>query len=482
MLSTNFSISTQEPTFFQKDTSVLDPDCKCFLATCKICQARLFQPISQTTPFSTLDTPHQNRFSKSLPILPIIPEGYELFYRTPSKGYHDENFIFFHEIPEIRPINTPNQEITNQTHIILDNNCGENLVEGSNFRFANQKALFTYKSHLPKHEFKTWFNNNCGGTKIIEIAHEVGKTGGVDYDHSHVLVDFGRNFQTTNVRKFDYLHNNVIIHPHIKKIKNKTHWDRCCNYLAKEDPDNAHLKTEISIVKAVFNAENITDALINNVKRPSDVSGINQLWNMRPRDKLVIPKPDRPWSLQLMAYLETNQPDDRHIIWVYDEDGSGGKSRLVKYLWNEFPDKYRFSRGNSIRDASTDVLNAIDSGWNQHCFFFDFPRDMEGKKFYEPLENIKDGMMSVSKYNSRALGFKSPHVVVLANFPPEIHRLSKDRWWIFEITPAFNWRRVPEIEYRQMYKKHLDALERKKREAGMYEKSGPTDTLLTILN
>jgi hypothetical protein len=480
-MSTNFSLSTQIPSDSQKDSIVLDPNCQCFLASCKICQDRLFQPISHSIPFSTPDTSHENRFSRSVPTLPIVPDGFELFYRTPSKGYYDNDVNFFHEIPEICPISNlqtisiENPTVSNNTasqpsvdiHILQDNNCGENYIPTSNFRLQNQKILLTYKTHLPKDLFKQWFIKEVSGVKQIEIAHEVGKDGGVDYDHSHVLVDFGRNFQTTNVRKFDYNG----IHPHIKKIKNKTHWDRCCNYLAKEDPANSHLKTEINLVTAVFNADSRSEALLNNVKKFSDVSGVLQLYDLKPKDKLVVPTPDRKWSLELISFLESNPPDDRHIIWIYDEIGGGGKSRIVKWLCNEFPSKYRFSRGAPIRDAATDIHNAIKTGWNQHCYLYDLPRAMEDKKFYEPLEDIKDGMLSVTKYNSQSLMFRSPHVVVMANFLPNIDNLSEDRWWVFEVSrDKQNWRRLSSNELVSMYKAQLNK-----------KKNASTDTLLTIV-
>lgn len=372
---------------------------------------------------------------------------------------------------------SPGQEASPQNiHIINDNNCGENYNPSSNFRLANQKILLTYKYHLPKDEFKQWATTNLSGYKVCEMAHEVGKHGGdsgdLDYDHTHVLIDFGRIFQTTNARRFDYLKGQETIHPHIKKIKNKTHWERCCNYLAKEDPDNSHLKRETNIVTSVFNADNLTEALSNNAKKFSDINGIIALHNLKPVDKLDLPKPDRKWSTELMAYLENNPPDDRHIIWIYDQIGEGGKSRLVKYLCNEFPDKYKFTRGAPVRDAATDIHNAIKSGWNQHCYFYDLPRACEDKKFYEPLEDIKDGMLSVTKYNSQQLLFKSPHVVVLANFLPNVNSLSKDRWWVFEINPnKQDWRRLSDLEVETKYKEQQNK-----------KKNPPTDSLLTFVN
>jgi hypothetical protein len=443
-----------------------ESNCNCLQSNCTVCQEKLTENFSQSV---TLSTPtilsntvpsisDQQRLSvlSQLAKRPYVPAS--------SPAPAPINVINVDIVPSTTAVtSTTNTSINNDVHILNDNSCGVNFVPGTNFRFLNQRALFTYKSHLPKEEFKNWFTASVNGVKQIEIAHEVGKKTGIDYPHSHVLVDFGRGFQTTNVRRFDFTLNNEIIHPHIKKVTNKTHWDRCCNYLAKEDPECSHLKKEINIVEATWNAETKTDALRSLCKKPSDVGGISQLYDMKPSAKLDLLKPDRPWSLNLLNYLESNPPDDRHIIWVYDQFGESGKTKLVKYLCNEFPLKYHFSRGAaSNKDTSFQITTALKSGWNQHCFFFDFPRDMENKNFYESLENIKDGMITSSKYLSHSAIFNSPHIVVMANFPPNISKLSKDRWRIFEITSNYNWLAVDFNRLDALYKAHLEKLQQEK--------------------
>lgn len=352
---------------------------------------------------------------------------------------------------------TPNSD-PKKLNIIHDNSCGENYNPPSNFRLANQKILLTYKSHLPKNDFKQWLSENCGGFKICEMAHEVGKNGGesgdLDYDHTHVLIDFGRIFQTTNSRRFDYTKRNDPIHPHVKKIKNKTHWDRCCNYLAKEDPDNAHLKRETNIVTSVFNSESLKDALLSNAKKFSDVSGITQLYSLKPTETLDTPKPDIKWGIELINYLENNKPDFRKIIWVYDFIGNTGKSWVVDYLCDNFPDKYTFTTTSNTKDNACVVDNSVkNNNWNGWCIFFDFPRDIQDRQFYETIENVKNGRMTVGKYNSHNIRFQRPHIVVMANFLPNIHRLSKDKWQCFEIlSNGKDWRVMSLQEVDSKYK------------------------------
>ena len=53
---------------------------------------------------------------------------------------------------------------------------------------------------------------------------------------------------------------------------------------------------------------------------------------------------------------------------------------------------------------------------------------------YEVLEQIKDGKIITSKYDSRELKLVTPNIVVIfSNYAPDTKQMSKDRWTIFSI-------------------------------------------------
>jgi hypothetical protein len=404
-------------------------------------------------------------------IEPII-SGYDtnffkLHYCTPNKGRYDNvRLKWEYELPVLIPINmdpkkiswgdkdrgiwhegkwcpcivedTPSQEIPapiKKVHIIKDPECGLNK-DDSNFRFANQRCLLTYKHHLPKEQFKEWFNKLVNGTTQIEICHEVGKSTGIEYDHSHVLVDFGRNYQTRNCRQFDLTYNNQVIHPNIKIVKTKTHFYNCLNYMAKEDPECAHLKTEINLSLKVWECANLTEVLTKYCKKPCDASGLKSLWNMKPRQKGTLEtEPTNIWTKQLTTILESAPHNRRNVYWIYDPIGKTSKSSLVGWLCQEHPEKYSSCCGGNTKDMATKLDNAVNhDNWNGHCFFLDLPREAEEHNFYKAIEVLKNARIDVDKYDSHTLTLsRFPHVVVMANFLPNLYKFSLDRWIILRI-------------------------------------------------
>jgi hypothetical protein len=52
---------------------------------------------------------------------------------------------------------------------------------------------------------------------------------------------------------------------------------------------------------------------------------------------------------------------------------------------------------------------------------------------YTLLESIKNGRLTCTKYSGTTLRFERPHIVVFANWTPQIELISRDRWNIKEI-------------------------------------------------
>lgn len=318
--------------------------------------------------------------------------------------------------------------------------------DGAKFRLQNRFLLLTYKTHIPKEGYIEWINEKIDTIEWIRLAHETGdKT--VPYEHTHVLVDLGRNFQTTNCRYFDYesgitdedgVLDTIIIHPHIRKLIGKKPFEDAKKYIAKEDPENLDLLPKPNWVLGVMACKTTKEALIKYAGKPGDVTGIIATHGIGENDyrrrtrKEFIP---RDWQQKMHDELQY-EPDDRKIEWIYDPEGASGKTAFGKWMEDMYPNDFIFCTDlGTTRDAATIISNALQGGWNCKGIFINLSRTSEDHdRMYSYIEEIKDGRVTTQKYNGRMIRFDSPHVVVFANYMPKTGNLSADRWKIRKIS------------------------------------------------
>lgn len=119
----------------------------------------------------------------------------------------------------------------------------------------------TYKSHLPKDEYIQWLSAKAHLVlAFCRVAHENGDEC-QPYAHSHVLVDFGKIFQTRDehffcwdwkphqngwancgiTTKYPEVDSCGRIHCNIKFLPSRRAFEDAKIYIAKEDPANADL-------------------------------------------------------------------------------------------------------------------------------------------------------------------------------------------------------------------------------------------------
>lgn len=133
--------------------------------------------------------------------------------------------------------------------------------------------------------------------------------------------------------------------------------------------------------------------------------------------------PLRSWQQKLISGLLFSKPDPRKIIWYNDADGNSGKSWITKLLVCKYG-AVMFENGRS-----SDIKHAYDG---QRIVIFDLSRSQQDHFNYEVLESIKNGLFFSSKYDSGMRCYPVPHVIVFANWPPEMSKLSADRWEIID--------------------------------------------------
>lgn len=148
--------------------------------------------------------------------------------------------------------------------------------------------------------------------------------------------------------------------------------------------------------------------------------------------KYGFPKPIKiienlyPWQKKIED-LVLGEVDDRKIFWFWETHGNVGKSAFVKYMVVKH--KVLFCQGGKESDLMNLIYNQDMDETN--CVIFDIPRAHKGNISYAALENMKNGLVCNTKYETGVKVFNSPHMIIFANFPPEKpEMLSNDRWVI----------------------------------------------------
>lgn len=299
------------------------------------------------------------------------------------------------------------------------------------FRFQNQRAILTYRTHLPKDEYINWLRHACSKEiSFIRLAHETGDAE-CPYEHTHVIVAWVSAFQTRNARFFDFQD----IHPHIKTLNSAKALDDAKHYISKEDPDNSDLKKR-SIVNSIQSMDSLEEAIDHfagaDIKNTNSVISI---WNLKKPEVVFNWVPTAPWQEDIIA-LNDIPADCRSVYWYYDPIGNTGKTSLCKFMKLSFGNNWFCSKDmGTSRDAATIIQGAVASGWNGKGWVLDLPRSAEHHtRMYSYIEEILDGMVTAQKYQGGTVIFNSPHLVVFANWLPNIDCLSKDRWKIYDIS------------------------------------------------
>lgn len=134
--------------------------------------------------------------------------------------------------------------------------------------------------------------------------------------------------------------------------------------------------------------------------------------------------PRAGWQLELQLQL-LQQPDARKVYWYWEAVGNSGKSTFALGFYDGRRHGYVVTGGRH-----SDIYYAYK---NESVVFFDWARDNQDSFPYTVVENFKNGYFLNTKYETHAYRFEVPHVVIFANFPPDVSKLSNDRWIIKNI-------------------------------------------------
>ncbi len=134
------------------------------------------------------------------------------------------------------------------------------------------------------------------------------------------------------------------------------------------------------------------------------------------------------WQSEILEMI-TEEADPRKIYWYWERKGNVGKTTLCKEICLRHKNKaiYVSGKGNDIKCAIASMEKKPE------IVLWDIPRSSEDYVSYAAIEAVKNGIFFNGKYESGMCIFTEPHVVIFANFEPERHKLSIDRWVVKEI-------------------------------------------------
>lgn len=223
------------------------------------------------------------------------------------------------------------------------------------------------------------------------------------------------------------------IHPHWQVyFETSSEWRIKGHIKAFLGHENFHVErakgTKEANVRYVFGVDKSYEmgwiAYKKNVIVPRDYSDrAYKFWkNFKPRD----------WQAELIPLITKEDVDAREVVYIYDEIGNTGKTKLAEYL-------HIYYAAVVTGGKSADMKHAI-TRWSEivskypTVIIVDICRS-ETFVDYTGIESIKNGLFFSGKYESAMLhSFRKPNVLVFSNFPPSRSYLSSDRWKVGKIT------------------------------------------------
>jgi len=131
----------------------------------------------------------------------------------------------------------------------------------------------------------------------------------------------------------------------------------------------------------------------------------------------------RPWQSRMLDVV-TGPVHDRSVYWIHEPVGNVGKSFFANYL---------VALHGAVVFTGGKLADIAHAYRMEPVVIFDLSRTQSDKidHVYAAIENFKNGRFFSPKYQSETKVFDVPHVLVMANWEPNMFALSSDRW-VFE--------------------------------------------------
>ena len=153
-------------------------------------------------------------------------------------------------------------------------------------------------------------------------------------------------------------------------------------------------------------------------------------------EKLI--KEPYAWQITLGELL-TDKADHRTIHWVWEATGGVGKTVWSRDMAIDGRTLVFSGKATDAFSAVADWVEPLDKNGERlpgrplDLVIMDVPRVSMDFISYQALEKLKDGCFFNGKYRSRMIIMEHCHVVVFANQPPDMSKMSADRWKVYQI-------------------------------------------------
>lgn len=322
-------------------------------------------------------------------------------------------------------------------------------VKYEKYYFQGTNCIITVPQHFNPDFVKNEIKKLSSTPQRCKVFTETSATG---YDHTHIVVSWSKRVKITSRKKWVKFHE-AFGGFNLKRISTDDHMIRALAYDASSEHKKAtskvvldeigeweiHIPYHIRCMTFIQMASRWQDIL----KCPDYVDYIStrmkwarSLYNCSRRIENYQFPSGKPfvWQ-QYIIDLLAKPTDDRSIVWIYDENGGNGKSKLSNWLLSH-TDSFLCNGG-----AFKDIAFAYDC---ERTVIFDLPRDSYEYTPYRFMEALKDGRVFSAKYDSALKQFVPPNVIVFANYLPDCvnanagapcgrPRISKDQWNLFHL-------------------------------------------------
>ncbi len=133
-------------------------------------------------------------------------------------------------------------------------------------------------------------------------------------------------------------------------------------------------------------------------------------------------------DLQDDWWIALYNQNKREVLWISDPIGGAGKTTFASWLI------YKHKAFYVRNGKNADIACAFEKAEPSEYVVIDLARCQQERMNYGTIEAFKDGKIFAPKYDSKQLFFESKKVIVLANFMPDMDKLSHDRWNIIEVS------------------------------------------------
>lgn len=139
----------------------------------------------------------------------------------------------------------------------------------------------------------------------------------------------------------------------------------------------------------------------------------------------------KAWQQKVIDVIE-GEVDERTIHWFWEATGNVGKSFLSTYLMACKDAVIVNGMGGDFAHMLKNQMLRL--GKMPEIIVIDIPRKQAANISYSKLEEISNGVVTSTKYESDVIALDPVHKIVFANFPPTYEDMSIDRFKVTLVT------------------------------------------------